>query len=123
MNPNQIRVVKTATDAELLSEPYYSRLWISVKNVQISRRNWLEEIADLFRDTDVQIQLPSGKCYEIPVVDDIFDDTDMRWFSYYLKDDGTGRNPKSRSRCLERLRLLDLYFRIKYPMIAEHFPR
>lgn len=121
MLPNHSRVVSTATNAELLSEPYYSRLWISVKNVQISRRNWLVALADLFRDTDVTVIYPSGRHYDIPDVDDIFDDSDMRWFSYYLKDDGSGRKPKSRSRNIERLRLLDLYFRINHPNIAEHF--
>jgi len=123
MLPNHIRVVTTATNAELLSEPYYSRLWIAVKNVEISRREWLEELANLFRDNEVELTYPSGRAFEIPDVDDVFEDAEMRWLSFYLKDDGSGKKPKAKSRSLDRVRLLDLYFRVKHPSIAAHFGR
>jgi hypothetical protein len=51
------------------------------------------------------------------------DDTDMRWLGYYLKPDVTGAHPLRRSRKVERLQLLDLYFRIKHPHIARHFAK
>ena len=108
----------------LLSEHYYRRLWLATRNVKIARREWLDELADTFRDFDGEIVTPCGKPYEIPLVDDAFgDDIDMRWLGYYLQPDLTGEYPRSKSRKIERLQLLDLYFRIKYPQIAKHFKR
>lgn len=108
----------------LLSEHYYRRLWLAVRNVKITRRDWLDEIADLLRDYDGCIFTPRGHPYEPPLVDEIFgDDIDMRWLGYYLKPDITGYYPRIRSRKIERLQLLDLYFKIKYPDIAVNFEK
>jgi hypothetical protein len=49
------------------------------------------------------------------------DDDDMRWPGYYLKPDETGLYPNTISRKVERLQMLDMYFRIKHPRIAAHF--
>lgn len=106
----------------LLTEHYYRRLWLAVRNVEISRRDWLDELADTFRDYDGEIKTARGLPYELPLVDDVFgDDHEMRWMGYYLTPDITGNLPYRKSRKVERLQLLDLYFRIKYPDIAEHF--
>lgn len=108
--------------ARLLSEHYYRRLWLAVRNVRIARRQWLDELADTFRDFEGEILTASGLPYELPLVDDVFgDDEDMRWLGYYLKPDISGVYPRARSRKIERLQILDLYFRIKYPDIAKHF--
>ncbi|MEW8626262.1 MAG: hypothetical protein AB2551_10960 [Candidatus Thiodiazotropha sp.] len=119
------RLVVVATDAELLSEHYYRRLWMAAKNVPVSRRGWLEELANCLRDTgDVSIRHPSGQPYTIPYVDELMgDDPDNRWMSGFLRSDPTGTWPRARSRKLERVRLIDLYFRIKHPNIARHFGR
>ena len=108
----------------LLSEHYYRRLWLATRNVNIPRRDWLDELADTFRDFDGSIVWPDGQPYEIPLVDDVFaDDTDMRWLGYYLRPDDSGMNPRCRSRKIERLQILDLYFHIKHPKVARHFNR
>ena len=108
----------------LLSEHYYRRLWLAVRNIKITRRDWLDEIADLLRDYDGIILTPNGYPYEPPLVDDIFgNDIDMRWLGYYLIPADTGDQPRTRSRKIERLQLLDLYFKIKHPDIAEHFEK
>ena len=111
------------TDPEaLLSESYYRRLWLAVRNVDIPRRSWLEELADLMRDYDGTIYQDDGTVYEFPLIDDIFgDDFDMRWMGYYLLADDSGHGPRMKSRKIERLQLLDLYMQIKYPDIAKHF--
>jgi|GEM_PF-1542169 len=108
----------------LLSEHYYRRLWLATRNLDIPRRSWLDELADTFRDFGGQLIKPNGQTYEIPLVDDVFgDDTDMRWLGYYLLADVSGHYPRSKCRKIERLQLLDLYFRIKYPQIAKHFAK
>ena len=119
------RVVVVATDAELLSEHYYRRLWIAARNIKISRREWLDELANCLRDThDLDIRYPYGEPYTIPFVDDAMgDDPDNRWMSDFLRSDPSGAKPSTRSRKLERVRLIDLYFRITHPRIARHFGR
>lgn len=116
--------IRLAHPSVLLSEPYYRRLWMAVRNAKIARRDWLDELADTFRDFSGEIVTPSGVPYEIPFVDDVFgDDEDMRWFGYYLQTDPSGEYPRCKCRKIERLQLLDLYFRIKQPHIARHFNR
>jgi hypothetical protein len=113
----------TLTDpAILLSEHYYRRLWLAVRNVEIPRRAWLDELADLIRDYDGVIYTHERLPYELPLVDEVFgDDLDMRWLGYYLLPDQTGAAPRMKSRKIERLQLLDMYFQVKYPAIAKHF--
>lgn len=122
---NKKRVVYVATDAEILNEHYYRRLWIAARNINIPRRSWLDEIANCIRDSyDIKILHPSGEPYSIPFVDDVFnDDDDMRWMGEFLRSDPGGEGPRHKSRMTERLKLIDLYFRIKLPNIAWHFGR
>ncbi|ODS22476.1 hypothetical protein AB835_13910 [Candidatus Endobugula sertula] len=115
----------TLTDpAILLSGSYYRRLWLTIKNIPLSRREWLDTLANMLRDYDGMIYTEDGQLYEFPFIDDVFaNDADMRWISYYLEPDETGFLPRSKSRKIERLQLLDLYCRIKLPDIARHFAR
>ncbi len=122
MLSNNKRTIYLATPKELLCESYYRRLWIATRNISIPRRDWLDEIADTFRDFEGNVIHCSGKPFCIPEVDDIFgNDPDMRWLGYYLKPVHNRNIPHSKSRKIERLQLLDLYFRIKHPDIARHF--
>lgn len=70
------------------------------------------------------IRYPYGEPYVIPFVDEAMgDDPDNRWMSDFLRSDPSGSKPSARSRKLERVRLIDLYFRITRPKIARHFGR
>lgn len=117
--------VYVATDAELLSDHYYRRLWMAVRNIGISRRDWLDELSDAFLEADARVRIiyRSGDPYRLPEIDEVFPCPEMRWLSDYLKSDPSGLKPASRSRAVERLRLLDLFFRVKHPQIAAHFAR
>ena len=115
-------VIYLATNKELSTKSYYRRLWMAVRNMPISRRDWLDEIADTLRDFDGVILYRSGKPFVVPLVDDVFGhDDDMRWLGFYMQPDRSGKWPKSKTRKLQRLQLLDLYFRIRHPDIARHF--
>ena len=98
---------------------YYRRLWMAVRSVEIARRTWLDTLADCFLAYDRLdgiLLWPDGRDYELPDIDEVFnsDDTSLRWFGYFFATaDDTHQNPLHRSRKLERLRLLDLYFRIE----------
>lgn len=116
------RVVYVCTDNELMVNGYYINLWRAAKNVGIPRRQWLDLLADCFCAFSGDIRWSSGDKYEIPMIDEAFgDDCDCRWLSYYLMPDETGNRPALRSRMYERIRLIDLYFRIRHPNIADEF--
>jgi len=118
------RVVRVATTAELRNPHYYRRLWVAARNTEVSRRKWIDVLADCFRDTECHIVYPSGAPFPIGDLDALFgDDPDGRWFSYYLKSDPSGSIPSTTSRKLERVQIIDLYFRLMYPHIAVHFGR
>ena len=116
------RTVYLAAPEELQRESYYRRLWMATRNISIPRRDWLDEIADAFRDFEGKVLERPGKAFYMPLVDDIFgNDPDMRWMGYYLKSAHNKNLPQSKSRKIERLQMLDLYFKIKHPDIARHF--
>lgn len=117
------RAVYVASNAELKNEHYYRRLWMAVRSEDLFRRQWLDVLADTFRDADVDIFYLSGEPYELPELDEVFDDHDMRWLSGFLMCSKDGMHPKRHCRSLEKLRLLDLYFRIERPRVAAHFSR
>ena len=115
-------VVCVCTDAALKDKNYYDRLWRAARSLNIPRRRWLDELADCFCAFRGQVRDSSGAPYEIPMIDEAFgDDMDCRWLSYYLKADKTGRKTGSKSSMYERLRLIDLYFRIRHPDFAKKF--
>ena len=115
------RSVVLASAAELHRPSYYLRLWLAARNTRLSRRRWLDAIADCFRDFEGDVYEPSGSVYALPEVDDIFPDSEMRWMSYYLEANPSVDEPRRRSTHLERLQLIDLYFRIQHPDIARRF--
>tara|TARA_R110002110_G_scaffold60423_7_gene170069 strand:- start:490 stop:876 length:387 start_codon:yes stop_codon:yes gene_type:complete len=120
------QIIYVANDAELLNRNYYLRLWVFCRSLPFSRREILEELTNTFRDADVLYRYlwRSGNPYELPEIeDDVFPDPDMRWYSEFLQSDPTGARPKIRSRMLERLRILDLYARVKHPLVSRHFGR
>lgn len=119
------KTIIVASTAELKNKVYYRRLWLAVRNLKdITRRGWLDELANTFRDYEHKLLWPEGDKYHLPEIDDVFNnDLCMRWFGYFVAADHTGDNPLTRCNRLERLRLLDLYFKMKYPNIAEHFSK
>tara|TARA_R110001592_G_scaffold213760_2_gene466570 strand:- start:643 stop:1029 length:387 start_codon:yes stop_codon:yes gene_type:complete len=123
---NEQEIIQVANDAELLNRNYYLRLWVFCRNLPFNRHDFLEELTNIFRvaDSSYRYQWQSGKPYDLPEIeDDVFPDPDMRWYSEFLLSDPTGIRPKIRSRMLERLRILDLYARVKHPLVARHFGR
>ena len=116
------RVVVVASKAELTNPHYNKRLWLAARNMLISRRNWPDEIAAALYHFEGDIMFYSDKRrmrWPIPDVDDVLGDP--RWFSYYFED--VEGEPRRKVRLIERLRLIDLYFRIKHSHIARHFGR
>lgn len=120
MKSRKKRVV-FVTEAKKFKNPtYQKRLWLAARNMGISRREWPNVIADAIYNFDGDIMVSNGMRWPIPLVDDVLGDP--RWFSYYFEEDEEGE-PLRDVRLIERLRLLDLYFKIKHPNIARHFDK
>lgn len=102
----------------ILNDPVYKkRLWLAARNMGISRRNWPNVIADAIYNFRGIILLPSGIRWPIPDIDSVMGDP--RWLSYYFEE--LNGDPRRGVILLERLRILDVYFKIKHPKIAKHF--
>lgn len=116
---DKVRIVFVVSVAILNDPVYQKRLWIAARNMLISRRKWADAIADAIYNFDGVILLQSGMKWPIPKDIDTTLGSD-RWFSYYFEANGNGE-PRRAVLMLERLRLIDLFFKIKYPTIAEKF--
>lgn len=120
MNTQRKRVVVVATTQELRNSVYHRRLWMAVRNLGISRRKLMDQIAATLYDFEGEIVWPIGWAYRLPDVDELFD-LDGRWISLWLEavNDAPKRIPRPSS--VEKLRVLDLYMRIQHPRLAAHF--
>ncbi len=113
------KVIIVASDKELTDPHYSQRLWLAARNMPISRRQWLDVMANTIFNFDGVILSPEGTLWPIPEVDDVMGDP--RWISLYFEEsDG---KPRRAVKLIERLRMLDLYFRIAKPHIQRHFKR
>lgn len=113
------RVIVVEAKKTLENPTYQKRLWLAARNMGISRREWPNIIADAIYNFDGDIMVGNGMRWPIPLVDDVLGDP--RWFSYYFEE--VEGKPRREVRLIERLRLLDLYFKIKHPNIARHFDK
>lgn len=108
-----------ASKMELTHPVYSQRLWLTARNMEISSRIWPEFICDAVYHFDGVFIMPDGRIWPVPDVDSVMGDP--RWIrSWFEEQDG---KPRRQTYMLERLRLIDLYFRIQHPDIARHFGR
>lgn len=113
------KVITVASDKELTNPHYNQRLWLAARNMPISRRQWLDVMADAIYEFEGEIRSTDGALWPIPDIDDVMGDP--RWISLYFEElDG---KPRRAVKLIERLRMLDLYFRIAKPKIQRHFKR
>jgi hypothetical protein len=112
----------TASKRQLENPVYDNRLWLAARNESLTRRAFIHDIALTVYDFKGEILDESGRKWNIPDIYEVMGE-DGRWLSYYLQDcEGRPKhNPNSLT--LERRRLIDLRYRIKYPDIAENFKR
>lgn len=119
------KTVVMAADFQLARISHVARLSIAAVAEGFSRREWPNAIADAVYGFEGTIYFADGRKFE-PTdteVDDTFADPDFRWISDFLAFAEVPPRQRPQRRTLARLRLIDLYFRIKYPerarLIAE----
>jgi hypothetical protein len=118
------RRVYVASDRQLRRKSHFQRLAIATAALGVSRRELINVLSDAIYGFDGQLYWPEGDPYEIPDVDDVFgDDGSFRWVSDFIRFAEKSPRQVPQGRIVERLRFIDLYFRIKHPerarLIAE----
>lgn len=119
-----ILVVAVASLSELMRPSHYQRLAIATAALEFSRRKLIDEISDILYDFDGKIVWPDGRPFELPDIDDAFGgDGSFRWLSDFIRFAERPPQQLPQRRVIARLRLIDLYFRVKHPerarLIAE----
>lgn len=118
------RVIRVASDTELRRRSQFQRLAIATAALEIPRRELINVIADAIYTFEGTILHPNGAPFEVPDIDDAFgNDGSFRWVSDFIRFAEEPPRQVPQARIIERLRLIDLYFRIKHPerarLIAE----
>ncbi len=107
------------SDDALRAPKLYWSQWMVSKNLRdiASRRTFPTEMSIAFANcTGVVFLYRNGTPYDIPDIDEVFgDDDDFRWLSTYLACDGSGVFPRHISTKKERLRLINLFLKLRYP--------
>lgn len=118
------------TDEALKNPARYRTQWMIVRNVVMakkgmSRRKLKDEMSLVFAHAGHAVfPFRNGGRYLLPDIDDVFGkDPDMRSLSHYLEADDSGLHPRRMSRKPERLRVINLYLKLKYPRFIRHLER
>ncbi|MEM9388083.1 MAG: hypothetical protein AAGA68_23710 [Pseudomonadota bacterium] len=112
------RTIFATSKEELIDKPCSRRRWIAARNLKVPRRQWPDLLATSIYEFEGTILCPNRLLWPIPDIDKILGE-DPRWFSHYLE--AVDGEPRRTPRLLERVRLIDLFFRIEKPAIARHF--
>jgi hypothetical protein len=122
--PAPARRVSLASDSELAGALYLRALAGAMRALGLPRRAWRDAIADALRDFEGELLGPDGRPVEPPFADDHFpEDEDQRWVSDFTARAAAGRPIRLRAASRERVRLIDLFFRIRFPALAATFGR
>jgi len=112
------RPIRVASNSELRDPIYLGNLKVAMVRLRVSRRRWRDVLADTFRDFDGRLTVPGGRHYELPEVDAHFPEgADTRWIDDFIRSPYT----RLQARTMERVRLIDLHFRILHPALAATF--
>ena len=99
------RVVVVETEETYSKPSYQKRICLAERNMLTLKLNWQNEVADAIYNFDGHIIVDNDKRWSIPDVKKLLGE------------------PRCEARFIDRLRLVDLYFKIKYPLIARHFDK
>jgi hypothetical protein len=114
--------VRTASDGELRNPDYLRGLIQAVLTKEVPRRAWRDLLADMIRDHSERLRNADGSRLDPPEIDAHFpEDADDRWISGFFCITRTVAVVRIQERVIERVRLIDLYFRVYHPGIAATF--
>ncbi|WP_193169957.1 hypothetical protein [Nisaea nitritireducens] len=127
---SQWRTIVVASDTELRRRSYFRRMAMAtralIEELELSRRTFPDWVADVIYPYEGPILHPGGEPFTVidTSVDDAFaDDGSFRWLSGFVAFAETAPRQAPQWRVLDRLRLIDLAFKIARPDTARHFGR
>lgn len=122
------RKITVAADHELMNKAYFSRLAMATaalkEELGLSRRSIADWMADVIYGYEGKIVWPGGKLFSVSdtAIDDVFNgDGSFRWLSEFIRYGEVPPRIMPQVRLLDRLRLIDLAFRIARPDVARRF--
>jgi len=114
LDPNHI--IYVLSNHQIVDKSIYrNNVWKAAhltNNDLSSRSSWLTGLT-LVYDYAHHLYFRDGTRYKVPDIHKIFPDPQNRWMTDFLKADETGKAPASYSRYYERLRLIELYCRLR----------
>ncbi|CTQ55634.1 hypothetical protein LP7551_04177 [Roseibium album] len=94
---------------------YATYVWLAAKRVSEmlpGRASWSNAL-DLIYEYADRLYFEDGTKYDPIAVNEVFPDPQNRWMTDFLKADETGRGPAYYSWQHERLRMIELYCRLR----------
>ena len=124
--PKNEQVIFVLSDDELKESTTSYGIWYAIRAMRqlVPRRKFPIRIYEAISEYKGKILNLDGSMYAIPEDQEIFgNDTDFRWLdNCYLALNNEGERLYLHCKNLERVRLLDLYLQIAFPMsIARHY--
>ncbi len=120
--PAAQRQITVACNDMLSRRSHVQRLAIASRALGLSRREFPNTMADVIFGFEGEVSWPNGDVFvvEDEDIDAAFnDDGSFRWLSDFLAFADLAPRQRPQARILERLRLIDLMFRIAYPERAK----
>ena len=122
---NNEKLIVVACDNELRRPAHFARMAIACANLNVSRRAFINDIANTIYLYQGSIRWPEGPDFTLKdtSIEDAFnDDLSFRWLSDFFRIRIESQR-KPQYRLIPRLRLIDTYFLIQHPTISRHFYR
>ncbi|ODA66588.1 hypothetical protein A7A08_02355 [Methyloligella halotolerans] len=116
--------VTVASDFQLRSPAHFQRLAIATAALGLPRRAITDWLADVIYGYDGRILWPNGSEHGLPDIEEVFgDDGSYRWLGYFVKFAEEPPRQRPQARVVERLRVIDLAFKIAHPERARLIAR
>ncbi len=119
LNPTpKVKFIVIASDDQLKRQSHFQRLAIATKALDLSRRKIPDWIADEIYCFEGKIMHGDGRLFSVndDEIDAAFnDDGSFRWLSDFVAFANRPPQQAPQDRVLERLRFIDLAFRIAHP--------
>lgn len=121
------RTIIVLSHDEIMCDEIYDGIWTGAQEMRplIPRRKWSTAIYRAVLDHQGSILNPNRSPYVIPNDEDLFSDSSFRWLdNCYLATNKNGKRCYYRSRNIELIKVIDLYFQIAFPMtVARSYRR
>ncbi len=120
MTTQKEQVLYVLSDDEIADQEFYDQFWIAAKELRavLPRRQWPDKGYKAVLNFQGTLKHLDETPYVLPTEEELFgNDVDLRWLDncfLKIKEDGTRRTPYIQT--YERIRFIDLFFQIVFPV-------